>query len=286
MFTRTASLVLIGMSSAVVADTPPKVKLDILPAFNVSPSVKHFRKGEDLLVSPPYRLTATAPLTEYHGWYGDKNADQDNLHGWTVRVYRAASPKLLAAYAKAKDGYEARLNEGPEFLSTGEESYMYARFARKHFRWGDGVSFLSQSTQDAALYVPHNGHLQYAVWGITRDHRYTVVASVSVSHPKLAGWVSRARELRDARNLRELKRDKDYKLVERCSPDEFQTSLREFDRLIDALSFEETSNQAMQRTASSPRRVRPVADVLRVCHPRFGCVARFPGLAVADLVSR
>ena len=41
-----------------------------------------------------------------------------------------------------------------------------------------------------------------------------------------------------------------------------------------------TANQAMQRTASSPRRVRPVAgkpaaDLVRVCHPRFGCVGRF-----------
>jgi hypothetical protein len=44
----------------------------------------------------------------------------------------------------------------------------------------------------------------------------------------------------------------------------------------------------MQRTASSPRRVRPVADktatdVLCVCHPRFGFAARFTRLAAADL---
>jgi hypothetical protein len=40
-------------------------------------------------------------------------------------------------------------------------------------------------------------------------------------------------------------------------------------------------NLAMQRTAS-----KAAADVLRVCHPRFGCVADCRGLAVADLVSR
>ena len=50
-------------------------------------------------------------------------------------------------------------------------------------------------------------------------------------------------------------------------------------------------NQAMQRTATSPRRIRPQADkaatgVRRIYHPPFGCVARFTGLAVADLVSR
>jgi hypothetical protein len=40
-------------------------------------------------------------------------------------------------------------------------------------------------------------------------------------------------------------------------------------------------NQAMQRTAS-----KAATDVLRVCLPRVGCVARFTRLAVADLVSR
>jgi hypothetical protein len=33
-----------------------------------------------------------------------------------------------------------------------------------------------------------------------------------------------------------------------------------------------------QRTASNP-----ATDASGLCHPRFGCVARFPGLAVADL---
>jgi hypothetical protein len=40
-------------------------------------------------------------------------------------------------------------------------------------------------------------------------------------------------------------------------------------------------NQGMQRTAS-----KAAIDVLRVCHPRFGCVAGCSGLAVADLVPR
>ena len=49
---------------------------------------------------------------------------------------------------------------------------------------------------------------------------------------------------------------------------------------VDAVTTR-ASNQAMQRTAS-----KPASDVLRVCHPRFGCVAGCIGLAVADLVSR
>ena len=118
---------------------------------------------------------------------------------------------------------------------------MYARFERKRFRWGDAVSFLSQSTQDGVsgvFFAPHNGRLAYEVWGVTRDHRYTVVASVfSVSHPELAGRLSRPRELRVARTLRELKRDRRYKLVERCSPGEFEPSLAAFDQMLDSLTI-------------------------------------------------
>src|ERR1700730_18484428 len=45
------------------------------------------------------------------------------------------------------------------------------------------------------------------------------------------------------------------------------------------LTTHPTPNQAMQRTAS-----KAATDVRSVCHPLFGCVAHFPGLAVADLV--
>ena len=53
------------------------------------------------------------------------------------------------------------------------------------------------------------------------------------------------------------------------------------DPLLRHVSSTPRPNHAMQRTAS-----KPATEVLRVCHPHFGCVARFPGLAVADLVSR
>ena len=106
---------------------------------------------------------------------------------------------------------------------------MFARFERKRFTWGDAVSFFSQSTQEAGLYVPNNGYLTYEVWGTTRDRKYTVVASVGVRHPKLAEWG------RDARSLRAHKRDQDYKLVERCSPDEFEPALTAFHKMLDTL---------------------------------------------------
>jgi hypothetical protein len=47
------------------------------------------------------------------------------------------------------------------------------------------------------------------------------------------------------------------------------------------MTIDETSNQAMQRTAS-----KAATDVLRDCHPHFTCAACSVGLTVADLVSR
>ena len=155
----------------------PNFTLSIPPSFSTSVTVRHYRKGEAILNSPPYRLTTAAPMTEYHAWFGPRVAKQADNHWWAIRVYAHFSPKAATAYASATDGFQADLNEGPEFLGSAERSYMFARFERKHFRWGNAVSFFSQSTQDT-MYVPNNGHLMYEVWGVTWNRQCTVVASV------------------------------------------------------------------------------------------------------------
>ena len=219
------------VSSALAADTPD-ISLSVPKPFATDVTVKHYRTGQDLLHDPTFHLITVAPLTEYHGWFGPRAVDQGHIHGWTVRVFARYSPKVAAAVAAAKDGYEADLNIEPEFFGVDERSYMFARFERKHFRWGDAVSFFSQSTQDTGVYVPHNGHLRYEVWGTAGDRKYTVVASVGVRHPKLAEW---GPDVRDARSSRALKRDRDYKLVERCSPNQFEPGLTAFDRMLETL---------------------------------------------------
>ena len=215
---------------------PPQVVLAVPRSFSTSVTVKHYRAGEVMMSSPPFSITTLASVTQYHGWFGPRAAKQSEIHGWTVRVYASFSKNVATALASAKDGYDAKLDEEPEFFGLDSRSYMYARFRRKHFRWGEAVSFLSQGTQDTALYVPHNGHLTYEVWGITADKRYTAVASVGISHPKLAAWEGEA-EVRDARSIQALKRDRDYKLIERCKPEEFTPSLTEFDKMLDSLTI-------------------------------------------------
>jgi hypothetical protein len=113
-------------------------------------TVKHYRKREDLLNSPPFHLITGAPMTAYRGWYGPQNNDPLHGHVWTVRVYAARNRKFVAAYAKARDSFEADLNEGKEFFGLGQLATYetFARFTRKHFRWGDAVSFLHSEYQE------------------------------------------------------------------------------------------------------------------------------------------
>jgi hypothetical protein len=166
MFSRVIALA-IAASASVAAEEAPNAKLTVPPAFGTSLSVKHYRKGQDLLNSPPYRLTTVAALTEYSGHFGPIAQDMARNHGWTVRVYRRFSRKVADAYASARNGFEADLNESPGFVGLDDRSYMYARFERKRFPWGNAVSFFSQFTQDNAVYVPHNGHLTYELWGVS-----------------------------------------------------------------------------------------------------------------------
>jgi hypothetical protein len=182
-------------------------------------------------------------MMEYHGWWGPRSAG----HAWQVRVYATVNPKVVAAYAKARDGFQADLDEGREFLQFAEGFRLadpfktFARFERKHFRWGDAVSFLRSSYQDMpdrGFYVPDNTHLTYEVWGVTRDHQYTVLASVSVSHPKLSDWGPQVRVVKD---IETLKQDRDYRLIEGCPPDQFEPSLNAFDRILDTLEIRHTS---------------------------------------------
>jgi len=233
MYKRSVMAAVVCALASASAEDAPQVSLSVPLPFATGVTVKHYRKGQDLLHDPTFHLITVAPLTQYHGWFGPRVAHhQANIHGWKVDVFARYSRKVAAACATARDGYEADLNIEPEFFGVDERSYMFARYEHKHFSWGNAVSFLSQSTQDSAVYVPHNGHLTYEVWGLTRDHKYTVVASVAVSHHKLEDW---GPDVRDAPSIPALKRDRDYKRVEKCSAHEFEPSLTAFDRMLDSL---------------------------------------------------
>lgn len=234
--------------AAVSSNSPPNFTLFVPASFDTSVTVKHYRQGQDVLSSPQFKVATSVSMAEHHGWFGPRSAG----HSWTVRVYATLNPKVVAAYNKARDGMEADLNEGREFLGM-VNSYLhpiFARFEQKHFRWGDAVSFFSlsyQDTPDSGVYVPDNGHLTYEVWGVTRDQQYTVVASVSVSHQKLADWGPQVRVVKD---IETLKQDRDYQLIEECPADQFKPSLNAFDRLLDSLEIRNASEIHPRPTAA------------------------------------
>jgi hypothetical protein len=226
-----------GTSAEDSSGSPPDFTLNIPASFGTSVTVKHYRKGEDILNSPPHRLTTVAPMTAYYGRCGPRSAG----HSWGVCVYAAPNKKVITAYATARDGFEADLNEEKEFFGLGQLATFdtFARFTRKHFRWGDAVSFLHSEYQDGpdggAMYVPDNGHLRYEVWGVTREHEYTVVAYVWVRHPKLADW---GPDVRVVKSIDALKQDRDYKHIETCSPKQFEPNLTAFDQLVGSLKLQ------------------------------------------------
>jgi hypothetical protein len=226
-----AAIVCAFATSTLAGDTP-QVSLSVAPPFATEVTVKHYRKGQDLLHDPTFHLITNAPLTEYHAWFGPRRVSPADMHAWAVDVFARYSPKVAAACAAAKNGYEADLSIEPEFFGLNERAYMFARFEHKHFRWGSAVSFLSETVQEVELYVPHNGHLEYDVWGVTPDRKFTVIAKLSVSHPKLADW---GPDVRVASSMDALKRDTDYKRIERCKPEEFEPSLTAFDRMLGTL---------------------------------------------------
>lgn len=260
-------------------DVVPEVKLDVPTDFAHSLSVQHFRKGEDVLHIDWNPTPTQAAMTRYKGWWYPDASRANTDHGWTIDIFSTHSQKVAEAYEHANDGYAADLDEMMDFFAVPRAtslfesprralSYLFARFQRKSFRWGHAVSFFSQGVQDTSMPEPANGRLNYEIFGVTKDGRYTVVANLIAGHPKLPDDRN-ARDMRadmpvddaqstkylDAQNRRDfsladairgemhqreeaaLRKEPGVKLIETALPDEFQPSLAAFDRLVDSLSF-------------------------------------------------
>lgn len=230
---------------------PPKFELSVSSPFSVSGRAERYRAGDVTYSDWSFRFVTTASMTTRYGNFGRHTKNQSDSHTWSVAVYTTFSKKVTAAYASTKDGYQLRMTEGLNIETPDWGSYMVARLRRKRFRWGKAVSFLSQFTQDSELPAPRNGRLEYEVWGVTADRKHTVVARISVSHPKLPDLEDKRETLRYFRTVEALKRDPDYKLIERCKPEEFTPSLTAFDAMLDSLSINDERLPALGTEDSS-----------------------------------
>jgi hypothetical protein len=81
----------------------------------------------------------------------------------------------------------------------------------------------------------HRSHAKDELFAlqISLPSAVTVVASVRITHPKLANWP----DVRVVESIEALKRDRHYKVIEKCSPQEFEPSLIVFDQLVDSLEM-------------------------------------------------
>ena len=186
---------------------------------------RHFRVGDLVVNSPPYRIAADVPTTFIEGdWL--PNHKYPLGHAWRISVERRDAAPTALRIAKATKGDDAGLDR------VG--NYMFARFDRKTFSWGRGVSYFTQSSQDMGGYPPHNGHLTYEVWGVTNDLRYVIHLRASLTHPKLPTWP----DVRTTRSQKELYADRDYLMVSTCPESVFTPSLSSLDALLDTLKIE------------------------------------------------
>src|SRR2546430_16237874 len=96
---------LLAVAATTRAEDMPQVTLSVPPPFATEVTVKHYRKGQDLLHDATYHLIPVAPLTEYHGWFGPRRVRQANMHAWAVDAFAQYNPKVAAACTAAKDGY-------------------------------------------------------------------------------------------------------------------------------------------------------------------------------------
>ena len=240
LFLLPASLLL---TSCAALQPPPRFALSVSGQFDHHTERHTFRQGTPLVDDPIFgpinraeRPTAVVSgqsvnpsFVSYAGGGYGAGAEQ---RGWSVEVQSGTSDRLLRALQTAKDGYEADLGR-----AINASARIYPRFTRKHFSWGEAVSFIVQYQNDNTNYVPNNGMMTYEVHGVSNDRRYTIRARFGVTHPRLVEFGPRVRDYRDDtfKSDSPMRRDRDYLLVERCPDTEFQPSIKDIDAMLETL---------------------------------------------------
>jgi len=132
----------------------------------------------------------------------------------------------VAGAYDAKDAYTVDLARADSGNAT---PYLYARFQKFSFPWGNAIGYFVQTTQNATWPEPNNVQLTYEIRGVTNDHQDTIVASFVVRHPRLPD----GHDLLDAHgDVRTLASFPSYKLLEKSSPDSFEPSLKEIQEMV------------------------------------------------------
>jgi hypothetical protein len=227
---------LLAVTSCSIFEPLPRFALPVPSKFNGKIERREFRRGESFFPKSIYKnWKAEIPTVWLAGQYPNWHSvwPTESEHGWFIEVQRGVSPKLLRALESAKDGYEADLGH----QLTASPAF-YARFTRKQFKWGSAVCFLVQYQCDIGAYGPNNDMLDYEVHGVTSDHRYSVRALFSTTHPQLIDSPLKMPKNRIYKADDPIRHDPGYVLIEQCPDTAFRPSITEIDAMLDGLKFD------------------------------------------------
>lgn len=175
-------------------------------------------------------------------WRSPSKARQN----WSITIIKKDDAKVADGY-NARDGYAADLARADSGSAT---PYLYARFQKFAFPWGNAVGYFVQTTKNATWPEPNNVQLLYEIRGVTNDHQDTIVARFAVRHPQLPDGSS----VQDAHgDIGTLQSFPSYKLLTKSKPETFEPSLTEVQDLVSSVVILKPQNvQKSERTAAKP----------------------------------
>jgi hypothetical protein len=206
---------------------------DQCPRFQFNPSEAYRGGIKYSFITPSPTAAKTSSFGSVCSGFWRQPNQQESSAGakqpWSITVSKQDDPKVVDAY-NAKDGYAADLAR----VDSGNATpYLYARFQKFSFPWGNAVGYFVQTTKDATWPEPNNAQLTYEIRGFTSDRQYIVAARFAVTDPQLPAAGSSVLDARG--DIRTLMSFSSYKLLEKSRPEAFQPSLTEIQDLVSSV---------------------------------------------------
>jgi hypothetical protein len=207
---------------------------DQCPRFQFNPPDPYRGEMKYSFVMPGPAETKTGAFASVCSGFWRPQSPQEPTSGarqsWSITVSKKDDPKVVEAY-NAKDGYTADLARAD---SGGATPYLYARFQKFSFPWGNAAGYFVQTTKNATWPEPNNAQLTYEIRGVTSDRQYTVVARFAVRHPQIPAAGSNVLDAQG--DIRTLMSFPSYKILEKSKPETFQPSLTEIQDLVSSVA--------------------------------------------------
>jgi hypothetical protein len=223
---------------------------DQCPRFQFSPPEPYKGGMKYSFVTPGPIGTKTGAFESVCSGFWQPNPQGSSpgpKQSWSITVSKKDDPRVVEAY-NARDGYAADLARADSGNAT---PYLYARFQKFSFPWGNAVGYFVQTTKDATWPEPNNAQLTYEIRGVTIDRQYIVAARFAVTDPQLPAAGSSVLDAHG--DIRTLTSFPSYKLLEKSRPETFQPSLTEIQDLVSSIVvLGPKKSQKVENSAAKP----------------------------------